>query len=1710
MSVTAFNRPPYFDDFNTPDSEGRIVTEKGYYRVLFSPAYAVQNRELNQIQTMIQHQIDAFGLSVYENGTPVINGETNFVDDIDYIDIDITNNDLAGRLQYQKFIETRDTPEGNVLLKAEILSIDESLDGSLVRVWIRYQNSPSSGVTSFAGSDTLYLTRNLIILDAEGNLSETNPSIVVGTVDSVGVGFSLSVEAGVFFMKGYFVHTEAVTRYFAKPNSTKTVTGEAIWRINERTITSDTDNTLLDNANGSFNFAAPGADRYQITVDLGLLTNDSDLYDTALNPTGIYDESTTQIDYVRLLSITGSAVYTEARTEYSQLDRVLAERTYEESGNYTVRPFLVSSREFLRENNNGGRYLLSEVNENNPFGVQEKATEAGVSLTDYLRDRMVMEIDPSVAYVEGYRVDLQEKRGVMTRKARTKQVTTDINISMPRGNYIDVVWDPSSSSTIDDLFNETVRSIEFAGVVDNTASSHDGFYRYRIYVYNNYDNLATPIPLPNGFEYRYLPGTVDITDASIKNPENNRSIFALPYVGTSQVQSIEYALQEQFSGSWNIDDTLRIEGGANQVFGGLSRSDFVLFNRTTSKYLDPLDVIDSFTLSTNASVITVTFASGASGLTIGTDAIDIILPVRIDDSNAISRRRNKTKQSASDDLSVLSDGTVILSNQDVIIDSISITGDIDYTVIDDGQGLNFYDNPVLKFPTLSEGDSVTINYDYFDHSPNGDYFVKESYDESGVDFDDLPAFGNSNSRISDFIDFRVKRSVSYDTSSGEIVYGSLEKIPARVVPNSVAEVDIEHYLPRADLLVVDYKSDFFVIEGNPSISPLSPKSPTGAMALYEIYAPPYTYKAEDVDLAYSDNNRYTMADIGKLEKRIQKLEYYSSLSLLEKEATDRKILDLREDTAGVERFKSGILVDSFIGHSVGDVENPDYLCSIDKENGILRPYYRQDNYRLKYTGEVDGSVPATPKLGEIGAEQLSLDQASSTTDTEYRETLFSNLKASQTMSVQPYEVTTWEGSMRLSPSSDEWIDTETRPATTINLEGMSNAIEFIANEADGVLGTEWNAWQNSWQSRSSTSSTSREIDRSRPHGEWIRDTTVTNTTTQTGQTREGIRTEMSFNTVEQSLGERVVDLSIVPWIRSRDVRFRATGLKPNTEVFPFFDGESVADYVRPDSFQPFAFTNEVQTYNGQPAPGGAFGSSLITDDSGVIEGIFRIPNNEGQRFRTGQRVFRLTDNPQNNELETDSFTEAKYNAEGLVQAKETQILSTRVPEFTQTRLEDSRVVVSRNTRTTVNAFDPVAQTFAIGQDHPNGVFLTDIDIFFASKPEDTSLDAEIYLVSVENGIPTTNVVPGSKVRKAHSEVIATGRDPESIIDHPTQFVFDYPIYLQAGYEYAVVVFSKSPEYRIWTSELGAKDLVTNLPITKNPSFGVLLKSQNKRTWTPDQLKDMMMVARKAVFPTNQLKTFTLSTKVNGDNQGMSNRDISLINPNIETMAFPNTSAKFTIQFFDGSGSPISAVSRFGELEAKENYALRSAMQNADHAKITARLETSDPDLSPIVDLERAGLICIENAVVLNEPVAEGGIATGGNAQSRYITRRVSLQNPAEELRVILAVNRPSTECDIHLYAKRMPSSNADQSFRSDLLWQEMPIYSVNSNVNASSIPTITKEDDYAEIEYILPDPDPNVSDSVGEFSDFAVKIVFTSTDAAKICRVRDLRAIASV
>ena len=119
--------------------------------------------------------------------------------------------------------------------------------------------------------------------------------------------------------------------------------------------------------------------------------------------------------------------------------------------------------------------------------------------------------------------------------------------------------------------------------------------------------------------------------------------------------------------------------------------------------------------------------------------------------------------------------------------------------------------------------------------------------------------------------------------------------------DTTTTLDYTYFLPRIDKLVLTRDRQFEVIRGKPDTNPVAPPDDEDSMTLYTLKIPAYTFALTDIETRYIDNKRFTMRDIGKLEKRIERLEYYTSLNFLEKETASRSITsDSAKDTLAVE------------------------------------------------------------------------------------------------------------------------------------------------------------------------------------------------------------------------------------------------------------------------------------------------------------------------------------------------------------------------------------------------------------------------------------------------------------------------------------------------------------------------------------------------------------------------------------------------------------------------------------------------------------------------------------------------------------------------------------------------------------------------------------------------------------------------------------------
>ena len=168
---------------------------------------------------------------------------------------------------------------------------------------------------------------------------------------------------------------------------------------------------------------------------------------------------------------------------------------------------------------------------------------------------------------------------------------------------------------------------------------------------------------------------------------------------------------------------------------------------------------------------------------------------------------------------------------------------------------------------------------------------------------------------------------------------------------------------------------------------------------------------------------------------------------------------------------------------------------------------------------------------------------------------------------------------------------------------------------------------------------------------------------------------------------------------------------------------------------------------------------------------------------------------------------------------------------------------------------PLAQTFKI--DTQGGVFLTSVDLFFAYKDNTTPVWIEIR--NVVAGAPGQRVLPHS--RKVLEPSFVATDSIEGI--QPTRFTFDSPVFTQEGQEYALVILTKSLDYRIWTAQMGEIDTYSGGVVSSQPALGVMYKSSNGTAWTPAQNEDIKFSLNRAFFQINNVGEVDLENQIIG-------------------------------------------------------------------------------------------------------------------------------------------------------------------------------------------------------------------------------------------------------
>ena len=392
---TNLNIAPYFDDFDK---------SKGFLKVLFKPGFPVQARELTTLQTLLQDQIDTFGQGVYKEGSMVVPGGITLNKDVpciiiqnNYLNLDVEN--------YRTALDGQIIKGSTSGVRARVLfSISATTSTkSNITFYLNYLQKAEDTVTStFTAGETF---------TCESDITYASTTIASGTplaqlLNSAATfrGSTASIGAGVFFTRGYFVNVAEQTiildQYGTDPSY------KVGLKVEERIVTADEDATLYDNAIGSTNFSAPGADRFKISLTLvkKLVT------------------APNSADFIELLRTnTGTIEKKVERSDLGFINDILATRTKEESGNYYVKKFKVDAKENLDDGFNNGVYAENAV------------TSDGNTASE---DKMAIQLSSGCAYVQGYRTERISTTYKDVDKPRTFDTEMNKTVTSDFGNFV--------------------------------------------------------------------------------------------------------------------------------------------------------------------------------------------------------------------------------------------------------------------------------------------------------------------------------------------------------------------------------------------------------------------------------------------------------------------------------------------------------------------------------------------------------------------------------------------------------------------------------------------------------------------------------------------------------------------------------------------------------------------------------------------------------------------------------------------------------------------------------------------------------------------------------------------------------------------------------------------------------------------------------------------------------------------------------------------------------------------------------------------------------------------------------------------------------------------------------------------------------------------------------------------------------------------------
>ena len=400
--MAEFNKAPYYDDFDE---------NKKFLQILFQPGRPVQARELTQLQSILQNQVERGAAHIFNQGSKVfeaeaVGGQQGYDSEtIQFIKLHPRNKD-GNIINVSNFVgkSIRSiSPDLSITIGGKVLAATANSSGDPDTIFVRWET----------GKDLYPIRSNEQLQIWDENSSEGiyyTANVSVNDLVPHGRGSVFETSDGVYFVNGRYIKTNAQTIVVGKYDAN--VTYRIGFDIIDNIISSSDDGSLLDPASGFSNYTGSGADRYKVDLVLttkgdGKTISQLQASNTISTELGDIVASNTFFEVARIVD--GKLTRKVQTPLYSELENLLARKIYDQSGNFTI---------------SGHKPLLEEKSVRGEGGLDGS-------------DEFLFGVEGGKSYVSGFEWN-NEGRITWTpiAKARTTGTTQDLRVPIVYTNYI--------------------------------------------------------------------------------------------------------------------------------------------------------------------------------------------------------------------------------------------------------------------------------------------------------------------------------------------------------------------------------------------------------------------------------------------------------------------------------------------------------------------------------------------------------------------------------------------------------------------------------------------------------------------------------------------------------------------------------------------------------------------------------------------------------------------------------------------------------------------------------------------------------------------------------------------------------------------------------------------------------------------------------------------------------------------------------------------------------------------------------------------------------------------------------------------------------------------------------------------------------------------------------------------------------------------------